>query len=74
MTATEYCPQTNDGVKNVDELLVARPQHYTGEQQTDQNNCTELLPCAYNKQIHPSSKLFSFSLVLSRKPPETIVK
>jgi len=69
LTTTAYHPQTNGQTERYNKTIVARLRHYVAENQADWDEYVQPLTYAYNAQVHRSTRVPPFALVLSRNPP-----
>ena len=65
---TTYHPQTNGQVERFNRTMLAAIRHYLGDHPRDWDEYTHALTFAYNSQVHRSTQLAPFDLVLSRSP------
>lgn len=69
---TDFHPETNDQTERYNKTLVAR---YPNERRRGANQFDQLvhtLTYGYNTQIHRTTGLLPFSMVLARNPPSSI--
>ena len=65
---TTYHPQTNGQTERFNRTLKAALRQYIAEHQTDWDNYSHAITFGYNTQVHSSTGLAPFELVLSRPP------
>ena len=65
-----YHTQTNGQVERYNRTIIAMLRNYVNEHQDDWDRYATALTYAYNNHVHRSTGTTSFSLVLSRPPPE----
>ena len=71
---TAYHPQTNGQVERYNKTLVGRLAHYVEEHQRDWDEFVQPCTYAYNMQVHRTTGTTPFDLVLTRHPPNIIVR
>ena len=71
---TEYHPQTNGQAERFNRTILASLRNYVSESQKDWDEWLGPLTYAYNCQVHRSTGMTPFNLVLSRPPPPLIVE
>ena len=71
---TEYHPQTNGQAERFNRTILASLRDYVSESQKDWDEWIEPLTYAYNCQVHRSTGMTPFNLVLSRHPPPLVVE
>lgn len=71
---TEYHPQTNGQAERFNRTILASLRDYVSESQKDWDEWLEPLTYAYNCQVHRSTGMTPFNLVLSRHPPPLVVE
>ena len=70
---TEYHPQANGQAERFNRTLLAALRNYVSDSQKDWDEWLEPVTYAYNKQVHRSTGVTPFDLVLSRHPPSLVV-
>ena len=65
---TTYHPQTNGQAERFNRTILSAIRHYTAEHPRDWDLYTGMLTYAYNTQVHRTTNLSPFELVLSRRP------
>lgn len=70
ITSTKYHPQTSGHAELFNSSLILRWCHYVSEYQTDWNTYQLLLMCDYNRQVHMSIRVATFSWTLPRTPQD----
>lgn len=73
LTTTAYHPETNGQVERFNRTLVTRIRHYVAEHQKDWDTFVPMLTYAYNTQVHASTGLVPFELVLTRTPKVSLL-
>ena len=71
---TAYHPQTNGQSERFNRTILDRLRHYVADHQADWDEFVQPLVYAYNMQVHRSTNTTPFDLVLSRHPPNILVK
>ena len=71
---TAYHPQCNGQVERFNRTIVSQLRAYVGEHQNDWDLYHGALTYSYNNQIHSSTGVTPFELVLSRPPPQLAVQ
>ena len=66
---TTYHPQCNEQVERFNRTIINALRHYVADQPKDWDLFTDALTFAYNTQVHSSTGVSPFELVLSRRPP-----
>jgi hypothetical protein len=72
--ATAYHPQFNGQVERFNRTILSQLRAYVGEHQNDWDLYHGALTFAYNNQIHTSTNVTPFELVLSRPPPHIAIQ
>ena len=65
---TTYHPQTNGQVERFNRTILAAIRHYAADHPKDWDLYTDALTFAYNTQVHSTTGVSPFELVLSRPP------
>lgn len=68
-----YHLQKNEQAGRFKKTIMARLRHYVEEHRRDWDNYVQLLTYAYNTQVHHSTNLPPFRLVLSPQPPRPTI-
>ena len=71
---TAYHPQCNGQVERFNRTILSQLRAYVGEHQNDWDLYHGALTYSYNNQIHSSTGVTPFELVLSRPPPQLAVQ
>jgi Integrase zinc binding domain/Integrase core domain/Chromo (CHRromatin Organisation MOdifier) domain len=71
---TAYHPQTNGQVERFNRTILNALRAYVAKRQTDWDEYTPSLTFGYNSQVHASSGIAPFDLVLSRPPASLSVE
>ena len=71
---TAYHPQTNGQAERFNKTILDRIRHYVVEHQADWDKFIQPLAYAYNMQVHRVTNTTPFDLVLSRHPPDIIIR
>lgn len=74
MFTTTYHPQTNGQVERFNRTLLAGLRAFVGEHPRRWHEFTSALVFAYNTQVHRSTGVAPFDLVLSRPPGPVTIK
>jgi len=74
VTTTAYHPQTNGQTERYNHTLATRLHIFTNENHKKWDRLIEPLTYAYNCQVHRTTNETPFSLVLTRPPPDIVVK
>lgn len=74
MFTTTYHPQTNGQVERFNRTLLAGLRAFVGEHPRRWHELTPALAFAYNTQVHRSTGVAPFDLVLSRPPGSVTIK
>ena len=70
---SEYHPQTNGQAERYNRTLLAALRHYVSDSQRDWDEWLGPVTYAYNTQVHRSTGVAPFDLVLSRPPAQPLV-
>lgn len=65
---TTYHPQCNGQVERFNRTMLAALRHYVADHPKEWDLFTDALTYAYNTQVHRTTKLAPFELVISRAP------
>ena len=71
---TTYHPQTNGQTERFNRTILAALHPYTAEHPKDWDLFTDALTHGYHTQVHSSTQVAPFELVLSRKPPPLVIQ
>ena len=71
---TTYHPQTNGQAERFNRTILTALRHYTAEHPKDWDLFTDALTYAYNTQVHSTTQVAPFELVVSRKPPPLAIE
>ena len=66
---TAYQPQCNGQVEHFNRTIINALRHYVADHPKEWDLFTDALTFAYNTQVHSTTGLSPFELVLSRRPP-----
>ena len=66
---TTYHPQTNGQTERFNRTILRSLRHFVSDNLDDWDLYSDALTYAYNTQVHSSTNLAPFDLVLSRSPP-----
>ena len=68
MFTTTYHPRANGQAERFNKTIVTALRHYVADHPKDWDLYSDLLTFGYNSQVHSSTRVSPFSLVLSRVP------
>lgn len=68
MFTTTYHPQTNGQVENFNRTFLSALRKYIGDHPKDWDLFSDAVTFAYNTQIHRTTNMAPFELVLARAP------
>jgi hypothetical protein len=71
---TPYHPQANGQVERHNRTILSQPRKYIGYHQDDWDLFNRALTYAYNTQVHSSTNVSPFELVLSRPSKQSIIQ
>lgn len=69
LSTTAYHRETNLQTERYNKTIIARLRHYVAEHQKDWDHYIQSLTYSYDAQVHRSTGVTPFSLVLSMEPP-----
>lgn len=74
LETTSYHLKTNGKTESYNKTIFSRMFNYVYEHQSYWDTYIQLLTCAYNNQMHHSTGIKPFELVLSRVPPDPTMR
>ena len=71
---TAYHPRTNGQAERFNRTIISSLRHYVNDEQKDWDDFIHALVFAYNTQVHRTTGLTPFELILPRSPSPAILK